>query len=609
MPGYPTPSDYQEAVQFPETAFRDPDLQAARPAENMLGLPQPITGNFAAIFPMTEPTGRQWAAKCFLTDVPDQRARYRAIARHLDEADLPYTVAFDYQAEGIRVEETAYPLLKMEWVDGVPINRFVAEHLDQPEALAALAEAWADLMADLAEAEIAHGDLQHGNILVADEPEVPQIRLVDYDTMYVPALDGRTSAEVGHRNFQHPDRTERDFGLHVDRFAGLVIYTALQACIHRPELWDRFDTGENLLFRSADFYDPGASVLFDTLDETEALAPLADALRTACYVEPEDVPPLADVRSGEGIDRATVQAGRRRSRRDRVEREGLARWFAPGGVGLAVASAAIGWALSGWVALVVLLIGLGLAGGEALRRYRRVPVVRRRRRLEREIEHFTAVIQSLERQIKSLRAKRKEILGSVEERREQRLEEVQEEAIYDRLKHHFIGEVGGVEGITHKHVIRLKADDIRTAYEASPERLKEVRQIGDKGRARIAMWRAGLIAQYEDEIPDTLSPAEERRIQRYVEHRIDDLDDEIARAKAKIQVQDEERTRIRERREEVPELSFGRYLRYLLRLDTLPAPVKASPTGESDEHEWPERSREPVPEPLGDDAPWWRQTG
>ncbi|NBB87893.1 MAG: hypothetical protein GVY12_16950, partial [Bacteroidetes bacterium] len=185
MPTYPTPSEYQEAVQFPADAFRDSELQQARPDENALGLPQPITGNFAAVFPMTARTGQRWAVKCFLTDVPNQRARYRAIAEHLDTHPLSHTVDFTYQDEGIRVDGTDYPILKMEWVDGMPLNRFVAEHLEAPDRLAQVGEAWSTAMAALNDASIAHGDLQHGNVLVRAEDDAVHLTFVDYDAMVV----------------------------------------------------------------------------------------------------------------------------------------------------------------------------------------------------------------------------------------------------------------------------------------------------------------------------------------------------------------------------------------------------------------------------------------
>ena len=115
MTDYPTPSDYQEAVQVPAAAFRESALQDATPQTNVLGLPQPITGAFAAVFPMTVETGQQVAVKCFLNDVPQQQDRYAAVADHLATVDLDALVGFDYQPEGIRVDGTAYPILKMEW--------------------------------------------------------------------------------------------------------------------------------------------------------------------------------------------------------------------------------------------------------------------------------------------------------------------------------------------------------------------------------------------------------------------------------------------------------------------------------------------------------------
>jgi len=224
MSSYPTPSQYQEALQAPTVAFADATLQDSTPRTNALGLPQPVTGSFAAVFPVTTETGARYAVKCFLAERPDQEARYQAISHALDEVQHPAFVDFAYQTGGVRVEGDAYPVLKMEWAEGTTLNRFVEAHLDRPEVLDRLAEAWADLMADLDRMDLAHGDLQHGNVLVETAGEALRLRLVDYDTMYVPALEGRASAEVGHRNYQHPDRTDADFGPALDRFAGLVVY-------------------------------------------------------------------------------------------------------------------------------------------------------------------------------------------------------------------------------------------------------------------------------------------------------------------------------------------------------------------------------------------------
>src|SRR5207247_3804164 len=101
----------------------------------------------------------------------------------------------------------------------------IEQHLGYPVALAALRTKWAILVRHLEAARVAHGDLQHGNILVRGG----SIQLVDYDGMWVPALSGRHATEIGHRAYQHPERSGQDYGQQIDRFSALVIYLSLAA--------------------------------------------------------------------------------------------------------------------------------------------------------------------------------------------------------------------------------------------------------------------------------------------------------------------------------------------------------------------------------------------
>ena len=66
-----------------------------------------------------------------------------------------------------------------------------------PDTLLSLAKVWVRMMADLKAVSIAHGDLQHGNVVVVGD----QLRLIDYDNMFVPGLAGKQSNECGHRNY------------------------------------------------------------------------------------------------------------------------------------------------------------------------------------------------------------------------------------------------------------------------------------------------------------------------------------------------------------------------------------------------------------------------
>lgn len=589
---YPTPGAYQEAVQFPETAFTDPVLQHAEPEVSTLGLPKVITGAFAAVFPMQTRAAR-WAVKCFLTNVRDQTARYAAISDALLALDLPYTLLFEYQPHGVRVDGEALPLLKMAWIEGETLNRFVERHREAPDVLGRLAARWTRMLADLEEAGIAHGDLQHGNVLIDGDGA---LRLVDYDTMYVPALKGRRSPEVGHRNYQHPDRSERDFGPHLDRFSGLAIYVALRALIARPSLWARYDTGENLLFRAADFYDPARSPLFDEILEIEDVRPLAEALYRSCYTEPADVPSLADV-----LALSTAEAGRpastlpeaplptwRQQRRDTSRhpsrpRNRLERLFAPvllTWLLFAVLLVALGWPFP---AFAMGAFGIFVAGWVAWAEYRRLPDVRRRHHLRQEEAYFDRLLRGLESQVHTLREERTRFLDQFDAMREERLREVQQEALRDRLKYHFVGEAESFEGIRHRVVVRLKAAGIRNAFQATPDRLAAVREIGGESRARVTLWRAGLAARYQADVPDALSPAELRRLERRFRHRVGALDAEAERLEGKIQVQRQEQADVQTRTERLPLFRLGHYLRYLFYMGKLPAhPTSAPPLHQDD---------------------------
>src|ERR1041384_8662490 len=83
--------------------------------------------------------------------------------------------------------------------------------------------------------------------------------------MWVPALKGRHATEIGHRAYQHPQRSEQDYGQEIDRFSALVIYLSLAALEKDAKLWERFHTGDNLIFVREDFQQVGRSEIWQQL--------------------------------------------------------------------------------------------------------------------------------------------------------------------------------------------------------------------------------------------------------------------------------------------------------------------------------------------------------
>ena len=179
---WPGPADYQDVIQNPRTCFQDPDLRGHRVALTRLGLPRMASGNFASVYEM--PNGAQrWAVRCFLRQVSGQQRRYAFLSQRLTGVSLPNLVRFEYRSQGIRVRGQWFPLVKMEWVDGQPLHTFVEQHLHDAKTILHLAAQWRTLVNNLFGSGVAHGDLQHGNVLVTPQG---QIRVVDYDAMFVP---------------------------------------------------------------------------------------------------------------------------------------------------------------------------------------------------------------------------------------------------------------------------------------------------------------------------------------------------------------------------------------------------------------------------------------
>ena len=266
MGAWPDLTEYHEAVQHPQRAFADPGLKAVTLELDRFGMPKPATGGNAVVYKANEPGGflsfkKTWAIRCFLRPISDHAERYEAISKHLRKVRLPYDVNFQFLKQGIQIRSNWFPIVKMQWAKGDLLHSHIEKHLGYPAALAALRAKWAILVRHLEAAQVAHGDLQHGNIMVRGG----SIQLVDYDGMWVPALSGRHATEIGHRAYQHPERSGQDYGQEIDRFSALVIYLSLAALERDVTLWERFHTGDNLIFVREDFLQVGRSAIWQQL--------------------------------------------------------------------------------------------------------------------------------------------------------------------------------------------------------------------------------------------------------------------------------------------------------------------------------------------------------
>ena len=290
MRKYPEPSDYQSAIQNPNLVLRDPHLRTARVRVDRLGMPVVSSGGFAFSFYLQAQDDSRWVVRCFKADSPDRRARYDAISRFLNAHPDPILLDVDYLEEGILVNGAWYPIVKMPLVRGVTLQRGIEAELTAGSSIAHLSEKFRAIVDRLEQMKIAHGDLQHGNIMV----QHGELVLIDYDGMYVPALRGWPAAEMGSAAYQHPLRQDQ-FSPALDRFSAIVIDMALQALAAVPGLWTKYNTGENILFRKTDFMQPESSPLLHDLEQIPYLREAVHRLRTICKGPFDAIPKLGDV--------------------------------------------------------------------------------------------------------------------------------------------------------------------------------------------------------------------------------------------------------------------------------------------------------------------------
>ncbi|MBZ0188983.1 MAG: hypothetical protein K8F91_22250, partial [Candidatus Obscuribacterales bacterium] len=287
---WPTPQEYNEAIQTPLISFVDPELARGTLALTPIGIPWAMTGAFASVYKMTTEMG-DWAIRCFLTHRPDQGERYQKISHFVSMDELDETVAFHYIDQGIKVHGTWYPILKMEWVYGDTLDVYLQKYYRDRKRVAELLWQFDALALNLDQAGIAHGDLQHGNILVSDRG----LRLVDYDALFVPELAGKMSLELGHPNYQHPNRTEHHYDTTVDNFSCWLIHYSLQALSIDPDLYEISGGGDDcILFRRTDLRQPEASELFDLLSNhpSAEISSGAALLMRMLWANPQCVPEL-----------------------------------------------------------------------------------------------------------------------------------------------------------------------------------------------------------------------------------------------------------------------------------------------------------------------------
>ena len=270
---YPLISEYVEAIKAAEDNFEQ--LKHLRPVLDDDGEPVMTSGNFAVVFKMKdEQTGKLHAVKCFLKEQEGRAEAYRQIAEELEYVSSTFLTPIKYLDKELFVdssnsEDSEFPVLLMDWVEGQTLDKYIREHIDDQYELSLLAYQFSRLAMWLMPQPFAHGDLKPDNILVKEDGTLV---LVDYDGMYVPAMKGQKARELGSPDFRHPGRTEEVFDDHIDDFSLASILLSLKAIALQPSLLEEYGASDRLLFSEKDYRN---------LSESSALGALQPLMQDA----------------------------------------------------------------------------------------------------------------------------------------------------------------------------------------------------------------------------------------------------------------------------------------------------------------------------------------
>jgi hypothetical protein len=254
------------------------------------------SGSYAVVFRAKDNQG-EYAIRCFISADEENINRYRTIDRYFKNLNASWITKIELLENEINIGSHNYPVIKMDWVEGKLLNNFVGKVLNNNSALTELQNEVISVSKSLENLKIGHGDIQCGNIIIAKNLDGKNIiKLIDYDGIYIPSFLNKINLEKGRTEFQHPNRSQKQYNEKIDRFSFWVILTALEALKFDKTLWlevmqGGFNTLDNLLFVGSDFKNFNNSKIVNrlyTLNKV-SLNFYLDNLNKFCNSSPESV--------------------------------------------------------------------------------------------------------------------------------------------------------------------------------------------------------------------------------------------------------------------------------------------------------------------------------
>lgn len=249
----PTATQIDTAIKNIEQHFKVDKIVKGKTILNKKGNPYCAPGGLCRVYKFELEDGSLKALRLWTDLIEEARERSEAISNYIIQNPTPYFVNFEFIDNALSIEGEMYPAVIMDWCDGQNMKEYISENIKDTIKIRQLAESFLEMVKDLHRHGISHGDLHHENIMITDDGK---LRLIDYDSMYVPALKGYKDHCGGYPGYQHPTARVANelLASYVDYYSELIIYLSLYLLSFHPELWtpsvEEFD--KELLLRVSD---------------------------------------------------------------------------------------------------------------------------------------------------------------------------------------------------------------------------------------------------------------------------------------------------------------------------------------------------------------------
>lgn len=277
-------------------------IKGASVYKNKRGTALSYPWSFGIVYKISLNSKTYWI-KCFTRNILERKSRIEAITKHLHILKSSYFIECSYLENSIQIPNQQwvfenFPVIQMERCDWLPLNDYLEKHGNQSWVIQKLKQDLLMLFKYLKQEEIAHGDLQHGNIMIC---KGWAIKLVDYDGMYIPWLNWKPM-ENWLPDYQHPLRkNSNSYNKDLDRFSEIIIWYIISLLeIDFNYRSSSYEFTSHLLFNTNDYTDPDSSRIFadiekkQTSDSRYSSLPPINLLKNICVWTFEDIPTLED---------------------------------------------------------------------------------------------------------------------------------------------------------------------------------------------------------------------------------------------------------------------------------------------------------------------------